>query len=391
VAVLFIDLDHFKNVNDSYGHSIGDKLLRKAAERILACIRETDTLSRLGGDEFVVLLVHEGNERDDATVADRILKALRAPFSIEGRDIRIGASMGITVYPEDATDPEDLIRNADTAMYQAKTHGRNAFTFFTKELDQTIQAQIQLEGELRQAVAEMNLAVYYQPFVDSRALTIMGAEALIRWPNQNRGFVPPSKFIPIAEELGLIDEIGSWVLFAACSQAKIWQDKLHPRFRIAVNCSGRQILQKGFPDQVREVLTGSGLPGELLELEISESVLMRDSDAMGPNLRALADLGVRLAVDNFGTSHASIKHLRDHPFTILKLDRSCVSDVLHRAEDALLVETAITMARRMGLSVVAEGVESEDQLSFLQEHYCDVIQGYLFGQPLPPDEFMRML
>ncbi len=392
VAVLFIDLDHFKTVNDTLGHGVGDELLRQTAGRLRECLRDTDTLARLGGDEFTIVLVHDGRDRDNALVAQRILEALRKPFLVgDGKEVLIGGSIGITLFPQDAQDVAGLVRNADTAMYRAKASGRNTFRFFTADMNTEIQAQIDMENDLRRAVRDMDLTVYYQPVVDSRTLQVMGAEALVRWPRSENTFVPPAQFIPIAEELGLIEEIGGWVLWNACTQARAWQEKLRPGFRMAVNVSWRQIKVPGFEERVREVLDGVGLAPEFLELEINESLLLNDPKGVAPVLAALDNLGVQLAVDNFGTSHSSIKHLRQYPFSILKLDRSCVADVLTSHEDAVLVETATSMARKLGLRVVAEGVETEEQLAFLRENYCDLIQGFLFGPPLPPDEIMKML
>ncbi|ABC21362.1 putative bifunctional diguanylate cyclase/phosphodiesterase [Rhodospirillum rubrum] len=392
LAVLFVDLDHFKTVNDSLGHSFGDQLLQQVATRLSQCLRDSDTLARMGGDEFTIALTGDGHQRDYAMIANRILETLRRPFTLEGgHEVLIGSSIGITLFPNDAEDVDTLLRNADTAMYRAKASGRNAFQFFTEEMNREIQSHLDLENALRRAVRAMDLTIHYQPVVDSATLAVVSAEALVRWPLADKGFIPPSRFIPVAEELGLIDEIGGWVLWNACTQAKVWQAQGAKAFRVSVNVSWRQLRNPDFALRVREALEGTGLGAAFLELEITEGMVLRDPQGIAPALMALSEMGVALAIDNFGSGHSSIKCLRQFPFSILKLDRSCVADVLTSHEDAVLVETAAIMARRLGLTVVAEGVETHAQLEFLREHYCDLIQGYLFGRPLPPEDFARML
>ncbi|MCF8483281.1 MAG: GGDEF domain-containing phosphodiesterase [Rhodospirillum sp.] len=346
----------------------------------------------LRSDEFHDLFAALSRERDYALVAERILDSLRRPFTTRmGKEVLIGGSIGVSLFPRDGEEALPLMRNADTAMYRAKAAGRNTYEFFAAEMTQQVQGQISLENELRKAVRNMDLTVFYQPVVEAETLNVMGAEALVRWPQAEGGFVPPSQFIPIAEELGLIEEIGGWVLWNACSQAKVWHEKLNPDFRVAVNLAWRQLRDPEFPDRVREVLEGAGLDPRFLELEIAEEVLFRDPEGVGDTLFRLNEMGVSLSIDNFGSSHSSLKQMRRHPFKILKLDRSCVADMLTSHEDAVLVETAAIMARRLGLRVVAEGVETEAQLAFLREHYCDMFQGYLFGHPLPPEEIMKLL
>jgi diguanylate cyclase (GGDEF)-like protein/PAS domain S-box-containing protein len=392
VAVLFIDLDHFKTINDTHGHAAGDEVLRQTTDRLRDMLRDTDTLARMGGDEFTISLVSDGKERDFALVAERILDSLRLPFTTRsGEELLIGGSIGLAVFPRDGEEALPLIRNADTAMYRAKAAGRNSYQFFTSDMNREVRGQIAMENDLRRAVRNMDLTVYYQPVVDAETLEVTGAEALVRWPRAEGGFVPPTRFIPIAEELGLIEEIGGWVLWNACSQAKVWQERLRPDFRMAVNVAWRQLRDPSFPDRVAEVLVGAGLPAHFLELEVSEDILFRDPRGVEECLKRLSDLGVSLAIDNFGSSHSSLKLMRRHPFKILKLDRSCVADMLTNHEDAILVETAATMARRLGLRVVAEGVETDEQMAFLRDRYCDMLQGFLFGHPLPPEEIMTLL
>ncbi|GEO80036.1 putative bifunctional diguanylate cyclase/phosphodiesterase [Pararhodospirillum oryzae] len=394
LAVLFIDLDRFKAINETHGPETGDTLLSLVAARLRDCLRDTDTLARVGGDEFVILMASDASSRHHALVARRILEALRKPFVPEkagAGELLISGSIGITVYPDDAETVDGLVRNAETAMQGAKKAGRNTYQFHTPDMNRDIEAQITLESALRRAVRHMDLTLHYQPVVDSATLAVVGTEALVRWPLADGGFMPPARFIPIAEELGLMEEIGAWVLWSACTQGRIWQERVDEGFRLAVNLSWRQLRDPGFPDRVQEVLEGTRLSASVLELEVSEATLARDPVLIGHTLAALHERGVTLTIDNFGSGHGSMKTLRHHPFSVMKLDRQCVADMLTRHEDAVLVETATLMARRLGLRVVAEGVETEAQLEHLRNHYCDLIQGFLFGQPLPPDDLMAML
>ncbi|CCG07697.1 putative bifunctional diguanylate cyclase/phosphodiesterase [Pararhodospirillum photometricum] len=392
VAVLLVDLDHFKVINDTLGPIVGDTLLCQVTQRLRECLRDTDTLARVGGDEFLILLVTEGGVVDQALVARRILEALRRPFVLDdGQDVMIGGSIGITVSPDDGESVDELMRNADTALARAKESGRNTYQFFTSEMNREVQEQISLEGALRRAVRNMDLTVHYQPVVDSQTLLVVGTEALIRWPSAEGGFVSPTRFIPVAEDLGLMEEIGAWVLWTACTQARQWLNRVPPGFRMAVNLSWRQLRNPDFPQRVVEVLEGTGVPASVLELEVSEATLSRDPKPIGRTLQALKECGVSLTIDNFGSGHGSMKTLRAYPFGSMKLDRHCVADMLTRHEDAVLVETAILMARRLGLRVVAEGVETEAQLAHLRAQYCDLIQGFLFGHPLAPEDLVALL
>jgi diguanylate cyclase (GGDEF)-like protein/PAS domain S-box-containing protein len=392
VAVMFIDLDHFKAVNDTLGHEAGDTVLRQVGERLSDCVRGTDTIARLAGDEFTAILPEPGPEKHITTVAQRILECLRSPFVMDdGQEAYIGGSVGIAVYPQDGTDAVDLLRSADHAMYRAKESGRNTYQFFTADMNRVVEERLHLETDLRKALYERQFAVHFQPMVDAESGTIRGAEALVRWSHPVRGMVSPAEFLPVAEEIGLIGELGSLVLRRACAQCALWRDSGYPEMTVSVNVSSRQIAAPNFLEILDGALTLAALPPQALELEIAETLLLSDAPLVEATLRAVADRGVALTIDDFGTGHSSVQHLRRFPFTTLKVDRSFVHNVLESHDDAILVEAVIAMARKLGLRVLAEGVETQSQIDYLLSQYCDMFQGFLFGKPLPADEFSLLL
>ncbi|GAA0593063.1 PAS domain S-box protein [Caenispirillum bisanense] len=392
LCVMFIDLDRFKYVNDTLGHEAGDELLREVGVRLASCVRESDTVARLAGDEFTVLLPDPGADKDITAVAVRILEMLRERFLIAGgREVFVGGSIGVALFPADGEDTATLLKNADTAMYRAKENGRNTYQFYTPEMNAEAVSRLLLETDLRRAVEQGELVVHFQPVVDAGARAVTGAEALVRWNHPQRGLVPPREFLPVAEEIGLIQDIGLMVLRTACREAAVWRAAGHEDLVVSVNVADRQVTTGRLHVLVNQVLTETGLPARCLALEVGESLLVRDLPVIDEVLGGIAAQGVRLVVDDFGTGYSSLQHLRRFPFGTLKLDRSFVRDVLDDAEDKVLVETVIAMARKLGLSVVAEGVETAAQLDWLLGQYCDLFQGFLFGRPLPPQEFRALL
>lgn len=390
LAVLFIDLDRFKYVNDSLGHPVGDALLRIVAERFATALREEDTLSRIGGDEFVVILEELGGADDAARVARKLLDALETPSRVDGHDLFIGASIGISLFPTDGDSIDTLVRCADSAMYRAKEVGRNTFQFFTPEQASQSRERFELERDLRQAVERGELRLVYQPQADCATGRIVGVEALVRWQHPTRGLVPPDRFIPLAEEIGLISKIGAWVLNAACAQAYQWE-KQGRSLRIAVNLSGQQISRDGLVELVREVLGTTGLSSTQLELEITEGHLLQRVEQCIATLRDLKSLGVTLAIDDFGTGYSSLSYLKKLPVDRLKIDRSFVEGIPDDRDDVAIVATILSMARNLGLDVIAEGVENETQLAHLRDARCAEYQGYLLSRPVSPAELEALL
>lgn len=387
VGVLFLDLDHFKTINDSLGHDIGDQLLQAVTERLRHCIRQEDTLARQGGDEFIVVLPDLTKPATAGRVAEHLLRALHEPFCLHNQRLHIGASIGVSIYPLDATDPPTLIRFADGAMYQAKEAGRAGYAFFTAELNNRVSERFALSNELRHALETGEFVLHYQPQFDLVTGRLIGTEALIRWQHPERGLVPPIKFIPIAEETGLINAIGEWTLRAACAQNRRWQDAGLPPISIAVNLSAKQWLQPHLEEQVIHALATAGLEPELLELEITESLLMRDTEKMIGTMRQLQARGVKFAVDDFGIGYSSLSYLKRFPINRLKIDQSFVRDIPTDPDDTAITTAIIQMGKSLRLAVVAEGVETLEQLRFLREQGCDAAQGYHFSKPLPAEEF----
>jgi diguanylate cyclase (GGDEF)-like protein/PAS domain S-box-containing protein len=391
IAVLFLDLDHFKHVNDSIGHEAGDRLLRIVAERLSACVCEGDTLARLGGDEFVILTRPFTDGESIGVLCERVQQALTEPFHLDANEYFLGVSIGAAIYPDDGADGATLLRCADAAMYLAKESGRNNYRFFTSQLNARAQRRYLLEKNLRRALAHDEFELHYQPKVDLHTKKIVGAEALLRWNTPDVGMVPPSEFIPIAEETGLIIPIGSWVLEQACMQAAAWRKRLAPTMHIAVNLSARQFQDERLTAVVTDVLARSALAPEALDLEITESLLMGDSERLMPIFDTLTGMGVRFSIDDFGTGYSSLSYLQRFPIANLKVDRSFIRGLPDNRDAVALAQAIIAMARALGMRVVAEGVETEEQMNFLEEAGCHELQGFYFSRPVPADEFERLL
>lgn len=383
VSVMFLDLDRFKNVNDTLGHQFGDMLLREVAARLQACAREADTVARLGGDEFVVML-EALDGLGTRRVAERILSAISAPFHIEGQELYLGVSIGIAVAPHDGDDPNTLLRKADAAMYLAKERGRNNFQTFTSDLDDRVSRRFRIESGLRRAGDRNEFYADYQPRVDVRSGRIVSVEALIRWNSADFGRLMPGQFIQDAEETGLIVEIDRWILRAACDQLARWRRIGLPDLRMSINLSGQAFSSGQLSGMVRGALLTSGLPGNAVELEMTEGILIRDDPSLHALLTELRAMGVSLALDDFGTGYSSLSYLHRFPIDTLKIDRSFVQDLPHVVERAAITRAIIMMAQAMGMKTVAEGVETLGQLEFLREVGCDEFQGYLLTRPLEP-------
>ena len=389
LAVLFLDVDRFKQVNDSLGHTTGDRLLRTVASRIRSAVREEDTVSRFGGDEFTILIHIIGKIEDAGKIAQKILDALKAPIIIDEREFVVTSSIGVSIYPIDGTDGETLIRNGDTAMYRAKDIGGNTYQFYASTMNHKALEALEVENGLRRALAQDEFVLYYQPLVDVTSGTVFGLEALIRWNHPQLGLLRPDRFIPAAEESGLIIPMGRWVLREACRQANEWHRHGH-RVVVAVNLSGRQFQDPDLTRQVREALEAADLRADYLELEITEGYAMQDVDKAIVTLRQLKALGVRIAIDDFGTGYSCLSYLKQFPIDTLKLDGSFVRD-LSTPEDAQIALGVIALAHSLKLKVIAEGVETIGQMAFLREHACDRLQGYLFSRPMPAANFERFI
>ncbi|GAA3959612.1 bifunctional diguanylate cyclase/phosphodiesterase [Allohahella marinimesophila] len=391
IGVLFIDLDNFKHVNDTLGHDAGDRLLIEVAQRIAHVVRDSSTLSRLGGDEFLAILPELDTADLASDIAQRVLDALTAPIILGNQEFFVTASIGIAVYPDDGDTSSTLMQQADSAMYKAKRQGKSAFYRYTADLNVHTRERLRTETLLRKAVERNELVLHYQPIVDTKTCQIVGAEALLRWNSPELGFVVPDKFIPLAEETGLIIPIGEWVLQQACHQTRKWQKRYGENFWIAINVSPRQFKDFSFVEQVRDILSQSGLAGTSLELEITERLLLDNTLETNRILHGLDEQGIKLSVDDFGTGYSALSYLKSYPFDTLKIDRSFVNDVLKEEEDAALVTAIITMAHSLGLLVIAEGVEEMGQHEFLSKRDCDFAQGYYFSKPVAVDAFEVLL
>jgi diguanylate cyclase (GGDEF)-like protein/PAS domain S-box-containing protein len=391
LAVLFVDLDHFKKINDSLGHGVGDKLLQSVARRLVSCVRRADTVSRMGGDEFVILLSQVEHEEDAAFSARKILRSLAVPHMIDSNSLDINASIGMSTYPTDGRDAESLMNNADAAMYEAKQQGRNSYKFFRWEMHARVAERQLLEADLRHALGRNEFLLHYQPKINLRTGQITGVEALIRWMQPQRGMLYPAQFVPIAEECGLILSIGRWVLLEACKQARSWSDSGLGVVPVAVNLSADEFGAKDFLSGVRAVLIATGVEPSNLELELTESVLMQDAESTVGTLRALKTMGVQLAIDDFGTGYSSFTYLRRFPMDALKLHQSFVQDITVDPGDATIVGAMISIGRSLKQRIIAEGVETLAQLNFLQRHDCGEGQGYYFSRPVAAAQAGKLL
>jgi diguanylate cyclase len=402
-ALLFLDLDNFKRINDTLGHRTGDLLLKDAAGRLSGCVRKSDTVSRyqvdlsnptvarVGGDEFIILLPEVGQCEDTITVARRIMDAMSHPFFLECHEVFVTASVGIAVYPIDGKDVDALLKNVDTAMYHAKSQGKNNFQFYEQRMNAAALKKLTLENQLHKALERQEFLLYYQPQIDIRTGEIVGTEALVRWQHPDLGMILPDEFIPLAEETGLIIPIGDWVLHTACAQNMAWQAAGLPPVRVAVNISTHQLRHQDFISSVTRVLAETGLPSHYLELEITESIMMQNIDTNLGIIHALKDMGLRFAIDDFGTGYSSFNYLKRLPMDAIKIDRSFVRDITANPDDAAIVIAMIAMSHSLNLKVVAEGVETEGQRVFLREQGCDLLQGYLLSRPMPSAEFESFL
>jgi diguanylate cyclase (GGDEF)-like protein len=393
IAVVFMDLDHFKFVNDSLGHSTGDLLLKAMAERLRTVLREGDTVGRVGGDEFVLILNDQSNEEIIYRAMQRITAKVCEPITIEGKELYVSCSAGISIYPQDGRDVDTLLKNADAAMYRAKDHGRSNFQFYTSEMNERVNERLALENALRRALERNELALHYQQKVNLKTGQICGAEALVRWLHPEWGLVRPARFIPLAEETGLIVSIGEWVLREACRQTRAWLDEGLEPGSVSVNLSVRQFRQEGLVRTVSRILEETGLEPARLEMELTESMVMHNVDAAIAILQGLKQLGVRLSVDDFGTGYSSLSYLKDLPIDTLKIDRSFVRDIGagEEADEGVLAQAIISLAHALHLKVIAEGVETDPQMRFLRRHDCDEVQGFFHGEPVAPEQHARLL
>ena len=391
VAVVFVDLDHFKLINDSLGHHIGDRLLLEVADRLMACVRSHDTVARQGGDEFVLVLTEQHDADETLAIVKRLLEVISQPWVNDGQEYGLGCSIGISCYPQDGDDPDALLRCADIAMYKAKTSGRSTYHVYTPELNQAVSERLELENSLRHALERDEFRVYYQPRVDVASGRIIGAEALIRWDCPGKGLIPPDRFISIAEETGLIIPIGQWILQEACRQNRAWQRAGLPSISVSVNLSPIQFRHAGLVQSVADALQQAELDPAWLELELTESFVMHDAERINVAMQALKALGVDIAVDDFGTGYSSLSYLKRFPVDRLKVDKSFVRDIDNDPDDAAIVRAIITLGHALGLKVVAEGVETHAHLAFLQQHGCDELQGYYFSRPVPAAEMEALL
>jgi diguanylate cyclase (GGDEF)-like protein/PAS domain S-box-containing protein len=391
LALLFLDLDRFKHINDSLGHAIGDRVLQVVAERLQECVRNTDTVSRQGGDEFVVLLPEVKHVQDAAVCADKILAALNQPLEIDHHRLYVSASIGIAAFPDDGGDADTLMKHADLAMYQAKDGSANAYRFFEQYMTMHAAERQSIEADLRRAIDRHEFVLRYQARINLLSEKVVGVEVLIRWNHPRRGLIAPDQFMTIAEESGFVVPLGRWVLREGCRQGRAWRDARMPPLRIAINISAVELRARDFVEGLRTILAQTGLPPDDLELEVTESALLQSSTSMVGVLQSIKDLGVHLSLDDFGTGYSSLSHVRRLPIDALKIDRSFIRDLATNLDDASVVRAMISMGRSMQLKVVAEGVETREQLECLRRYGCPEWQGYYYGQAVESDEFIRRL
>ena len=391
VAMYFMDLDRFKNINDTLGHAFGDRVLQETAKRLASCVRGTDIVARLGGDEFVLLVEEFREEANLAEIGRKLLAAVAQPVAIDGQDLNLSASIGICTYPEDGRDSKTLLSNADIAMYRAKQQGRNNFCFYSAEIDAQVPERLALEAGLRVGLERGEFRVHYQPKIDMATGAITGVEALLRWQHPERGLLLPEKFIHLAEETGLIVPIGLWTLREVCNRAKAWREQGLPRLPVAVNLSAIQFREEQLVPQLAEILASTGFEPDALELEITESMVMQDPERAVTLMESLRRMGVRLTIDDFGTGYSSLGYLKRFPINNLKVDRSFVRDLPHSSDDIAITRAVIAMAHSLQMNVIAEGVEDKAQFDVLREEGCDEFQGYLCRPPLAEDELIRFV
>jgi len=390
VALMFIDLDRFKTVNDSFGRVIGDALLKQVAERLRECLRDTDTVARLGGDEFIIMIPDAATAQVVGEVAQRVLSEFSRPFSDGEQEMYVSASIGISLFPRDGSDPDELVKHADRAMYSAKDSGRNMYRYFTEDLNQEVREKVMLESGLRRAIDRGELRLFYQPTIDLHTKQVIGAEALVRWQHPTLGLISPAKFIPVAEESDLIFRLGEWVLRAACKQLRAWQEEGFG-LQVAVNVSARQFRDPKLAELVVAVMADSQVDPRLVGIELTETAIMQDARASISTLERLKSRGVSISIDDFGTGYSSLSYLKRLPLDTLKIDQSFVRDIATDNNDAAIVRAIIGLARSLGIKVLAEGVEDDTQLSFLNNYGCNYGQGFLFGRPLVPEGFAELV
>ena len=391
VGVLYLDLDHFENINDSLGYAAADTLLGQVASRLRSVLRDADTLARLGADEFAVLVEAVGDETELALTAQSMQEALAEPFEVDGKTLYLTASIGISCHPGEGSEVEILMKNADTAMHAAKDAGRNQYSFFSAALNARALEFLNLKTALREALGRSELLLYYQPRVALDTGAIHGVEALLRWQHPEMGMVSPARFIPIAEQAGYIESIGEWVLWEGCRQQKAWLDAGLPALRMAINLSALQMRQADLVDRVRHILAETGLPAEYLELEITESALVEDQDAVADKLRAFREMGIAIALDDFGTGYSAMSYLKKFPLDYMKIDQSFVRGIPKDRNDVAITRTIVALASNLDLKVVVEGVETEEQLVFARNEGCDEFQGFFFSRPVPPAAIEELL
>jgi diguanylate cyclase (GGDEF)-like protein len=392
LAVMFLDLDRFKNINDSLGHVIGDELLQQVSTRLKSCIREGDTLARFGGDEFTLLLpkIVRGNE-DVSKIAEKINEVLKEPFMIDNNELYVSASIGISIFPRDGTNMDSLIKHADIAMYHVKDTGKNNYRFYSTDMTTPYFQNLSLETGIRKALDNNEFHLMYQPQINIKTGEIVGVEALLRWNHPEHGPITPAEFIPFAEETGMIVEIGHWVLRNACAELKRWRDAGLPEIRMSINMSARQLAEKTVVKRIASLLKDYGLPGHCLEIEITENTIMSDMDSVIHKLKELSKRGIYIAIDDFGTGYSSLSYLHKLPIQTLKIDRAFIKEVNMKHAGNSIINTIVAMAKGLNLNVIAEGVETQQQLDYLQEIDCSEAQGFLFGKPLTADVIAQLL